>query len=110
MAYTIKQGADVGYNGFLVKFGDKSVAMFYDMVEASDYVASKTSKTAGEHVLEQRISETAYNVKLADTGFKYVVTYGKQVEHYPHTPEGLVDAAKEYIACVSHAIFCEKVA
>lgn len=61
-----------------------------------------------EHILEQRISETAYNVKLADTGFKYVVTYGKQVENYPHTPQGLIHAAQEYIECVQHAIKLEK--
>lgn len=61
-----------------------------------------------EHILEQRISETAYNVKLADTGFKYVVTYGKQVENYFHTPEGLIQAAQEYISCVQHAIKLER--
>lgn len=60
-----------------------------------------------EHILEQRISETAYNVKLADTGFKYVVTYGKQVEHYPHTPQGLIKAAEDYMDCVKHCIRLE---
>lgn len=62
-----------------------------------------------EHILEQRISETAYNVKLADTGFKYVVTYGLQVENYPHTPQGLQLAAQEYIDCVNHCIKLEKI-
>lgn len=61
-----------------------------------------------EHILEQRISETQYNVKLTDTGYKYVVTYGLQVEHYPHTPQGLIHAAQEYISCVDHCIACEK--
>jgi len=61
-----------------------------------------------EHILEQRISETEYNVKLADTGFKYVVTYGLQVENYPHTPQGLIHAANEYIECVAHCIKLEK--
>lgn len=61
-----------------------------------------------EHILEQRISETAYNIKLADTGFKYVVTYGKQVENYPHTPQGLMHAVAEYIGCVEHCIRLEK--
>lgn len=104
MTYTIKSGAAVGHNGYLVCFGEKSVAMFYEEADALAYVASKN---AGEVVLEQRISETAYNVKLADTGFKYVVTYGLQVEHYPHTPQGLIKAAQEYISCVDHCIRCE---
>jgi hypothetical protein len=60
-----------------------------------------------EHILEQRISETAYNVKLADTGFKYVVTYGKQVENFPHTPQGLIKAAEDYQDCVKHCIRLE---
>lgn len=102
--YTIKSGAEVGHNGFLVCFGEKSVAMFYDESDAVAYVASKN---AGEVVLEQRFSETAYNVKLADTGFKYVVTYGLQVEHYPHTPQGLIHAAQEYLSCVEHCLRLE---
>lgn len=61
----------------------------------------------GEHILEQRISETAYNVKLADTGYKYVVTYGKQVENFPHTPQGLIKAAQDYMDCVNHCIRLE---
>ena len=69
---------------------------------------AKVSAVAVEHILEQRISETAYNVKLADTGYKYVVTYGKQVEHYPHTPQGLIQASQEYISCVDHCIKLEK--
>jgi hypothetical protein len=105
MTYTIKSGAEVGHNGFLVCFGEKSIAKFN---EESDAVAYVAGKNAGEHVLEQRISETAYNVKLADTGFKYVVTYGKQVENYRHTPEGLQRAAQEYIECVNHCIKLEK--
>jgi hypothetical protein len=80
--------------------------MFYDEADALAYVASKN---AGGHVLEQRISETAYNVKLVDTGFKYVVTYGLQVENYPHTPQGLQHAAQEYVSCVDHCIRLEKI-
>lgn len=60
------------------------------------------------HILEQRISETQYNVQLIDTGFKYKVIYGKQEEIYPHTPQGLIHAAGEYISCVDHCIRCEK--
>ena len=109
MTYTIKSGAVIGHDGFLVCFGEKSIAKFYDGADAMAYVESMKAKPqSGETVLEQRISETAYNVKLADTGFKYVVTYGKQVEHYPHTPQGLIHAAQEYISCVDHCINVEK--
>lgn len=60
-----------------------------------------------ETILHNRISETSYNVKLAIETDAYVVTYGRQREVYDKTPQGLIRACDEYLACVAHAEDCE---
>ena len=59
-------------------------------------------------ILHNRISETSYNVELAIFETSYTVTYGKQVESYEKSPQGLIQACGEYIECVEHAKKCEK--
>lgn len=60
-----------------------------------------------ETVLHNHIGESSYNVKLAIETDAYVVTYGRQREVYPKTPQGLMHATGEYVSCVDHAIDCE---